>query len=117
MILYMIGMVGIVVNIECVKKLVFGIKDFFVVENKGCIVVVDDGCELVVVVMYMFGLLLNDVMFENIVKVCLIFKEWMLCIKFYDFDSLKMVLFNGDVDIGYVWSGEVVLFWKEDWKF
>jgi spermidine/putrescine-binding protein len=114
---YMTGTVGIVVNTERVKKPVLGIKDLFAVENKGRIVVVDDGRELVVAAMYTLGLPLNDVTPENIAKVRPILKEWMPRIKLYDSDSPKTALLNGDVDIGYVWSGEAALLWKEDRKF
>jgi spermidine/putrescine-binding protein len=100
-----------------VKKPVLGIKDLFAVENKGRIVVVDDGRELVVAAMYTLGLPLNDVTPENIAKVRPILKEWMPRIKLYDSDSPKTALLNGDVDIGYVWSGEAALLWKEDRKF
>ena len=114
---YMTGTVGIVVNTERVKKPVLGIKDLFAVENKGRIVVVDDGRELVVAAMYTLWLPLNDVTPENIANVRPILKEWMPRIKLYDSDSPKTALLNGDVDIGYVWSGEAALLWKEDRKF
>jgi spermidine/putrescine transport system substrate-binding protein len=114
---YMTGTVGIVVNTERVKKPVLGIKDLFAVENKGRIVSIDDGRELVVAALYTLGLPLNDVSQENLAKVRPILKEWMPRIKLYDSDSPKTALLNGDVDVGYVWSGEAALLWKEDKKF
>ncbi len=114
---YMTGTVGIVVNTERVKKPVAGIKDLFAVENKGRIVSIDDGRELVVAAFYTLGIPLNDVMPENIAKARPVLREWMPRIKLYDSDSPKTALLNGDVDIGYVWSGEAALLWKEDKKF
>ena len=114
---YMTGTVGIVVNTEKVKKPVKGIRDFFAAANKGRLVVVDDGRELVVAALYSLGLPLNDVTPENLKKVRPVLAEWMPRIKLYDSDSPKTALLNGDVNLGYVWSGEAALLWNENKKF
>jgi spermidine/putrescine transport system substrate-binding protein len=114
---YMTGTVGIVVNTERVKKPVLGIKDLFALENKGRIVAIDDGRELVVAALYTLRLPLNDITPENLEKARPVLQEWMPRIKLYDSDSPKTALLNGDVDLGYVWSGEAALLWKENNKF
>lgn len=114
---YMTGTVGIVVNTEKVKKPIKGIKDLFSPENKGRIVVVDDGRELVVAALYTLGHPLNSINAQSLEKARPVLAEWFKLIKLFDSDSPKTALLNGDVDLGYVWGGEAAILWKENKKF
>ena len=114
---YMVSTVGIVYNSEKVTKPVKGIKDLFAPENKGRIVSVDDGRELIVAALYTLGKPLNDITPENLALVKPILAQWYPLIKKFDSDSPKTALLDGDVDFGYVWGGEAARLWEENQKF
>lgn len=114
---YMTGSVGIVVNTEKVTTPIKGIKDMFQPEFKDRIVVVDDGRELVTAALYTLGYGINDITPATIEKVRPILSSWFPLIKLFDSDSPKTALLNGDVDLGYVWSGEAALLYNENPKF
>jgi spermidine/putrescine-binding protein len=114
---YMAGTAGIVVNTEKVTEPIKGLNDMFQPKYKNRILVMDDGRELVVAALYTLGLNLNDITEENLEKVRPILAKWLKLVKLFDSDSPKTALLNGDVDIGYVWSGEAAILWNEDKKF
>lgn len=114
---YMTGTVGIVVNTDRIKTPIRGIKDLFAPANKGRIVVVDDGRELVTAALYVLGRSLNDITPETLAQTRPLLAEWFQAIKLFDSDSPKTALLNGDVDLGYVWGGEAATLWNEDKKF
>ncbi|HEY0967605.1 MAG TPA: spermidine/putrescine ABC transporter substrate-binding protein [Opitutaceae bacterium] len=114
---YMTGTVGIVVNTDRIKTPIRGIKDLFAPANKGRIVVVDDGRELVTAALYVLGRSLNDITPETLAQARPLLAEWFQAIKLFDSDSPKTALLNGDVDLGYVWGGEAATLWNEDKKF
>lgn len=114
---YMTGTVGIVVNTAKVKKPIKGFKDLFTPANKGRIVVVDDGRELVTAALYVKGRKLNDITADSLAAVKPLLTDWFKLIKLFDSDSPKTALLNGDVDLGYIWGGEAAILWNEDKKF
>jgi spermidine/putrescine-binding protein len=114
---YLAGTVGLVVNTERVTKPIRGLRDVFGPEHRGRIVVVDDGRELVTAALYTLGLGINDITPATLEQVRPVLAEWFPLIRVFDSDSPKTPLLNGDVDIGYVWSGEAALLWAEDPKF
>lgn len=114
---YMVSTVGIVYNSEKITKPVKGIKDLFAPENKGRIVSVDDGRELIVAALYTLGLPLNDITPENLAAAKPLLAQWYPMIKKFDSDSPKTALLDGDVDFGYVWGGEAARLWEENKKF
>ena len=114
---YMAGTVGIVVNTEKVKEPITGYKDLFSDKNKGRIVALDDGRELVVGAFYTLGIGLNDITPANLEKARPVLSAWFKNIKLFDSDSPKTSLLNGDVDLGLVWGGEAAILWNENKKF
>ena len=114
---YMASTVGIVVNTEKVKQPITGIADLFSDKNKGKIVVVDDGRELVTAALYVLGYPLNDINEKNLKEARPLLAKWFKLIKLFDSDSPKTALLNGDVDLGLVWGGEAALLWNENKKF
>ncbi len=114
---YMVSTVGIVVNTEKIKDPVRGYKDVFQEKNKGRIVVVDDGRELVSWAFDTLGIDINDITPENLAKARPMLEQWIKLIKVFDSDSPKTALTNGDVDLGVVWGGEAAILWKENKKF
>lgn len=114
---YMASTVGIVVNTEKVKQPITGISDLFSDKNKGKIVVVDDGRELVTAALYVLGYPLNDINEKNLKQARPLLAKWFKLIKLFDSDSPKTALLNGDVDLGLVWGGEAALLWNENKKF
>jgi len=114
---YMASTVGIVVNTEKVKQPIAGIVDLFSPKNKGRIVVVDDGRELVTAALYVLGYPLNEITPKNLKETRPLLAKWFKLIKLFDSDSPKTALLNGDVDLGLVWGGEAALLWQENKKF
>jgi spermidine/putrescine transport system substrate-binding protein len=114
---YMAGTVGIVVNTEKITTPVKGYADLFAPANKGRVVVLDDGRELVTAALYTLGYGINDITAESVAKTRPVLSQWFPLVKLFDSDSPKTALLNGDVDIGLVWCGEAALLWNEDKKF
>ncbi|WP_438480651.1 polyamine ABC transporter substrate-binding protein [Oleiharenicola lentus] len=114
---YMAGTVGIVVNTEKITTSVKGYAELFAPANKGRIVVLDDGRELVTAALYTLGGSINDITPATVAKSRPVLTQWFPLIKLFDSDSPKTALLNGDVDIGLVWSGEAALLWNENKKF
>lgn len=114
---YMAGTVGIVVNTEKITTPVKGYAELFAPANKGRVVVLDDGRELVTAALYTLGYGINDITAESVAKTRPILAQWFPLVKLFDSDSPKTALLNGDVDIGLVWCGEAALLWNEDKKF
>lgn len=114
---YMAGTVGIVVNTEKITTPVEGYADLFAPANKGRVVVLDDGRELVTAALYTLGYGINDITAESVAKTRPVLSQWFPLVKLFDSDSPKTALLNGDVDIGLVWCGEAALLWNEDKKF
>lgn len=114
---YMAGTVGIVVNTEKITTPVKGYADLFAPANKGRVVVLDDGRELVTAALYTLGYGINDITAESVAKTRPVLSQWFPFVKLFDSDSPKTALLNGDVDIGLVWCGEAALLWNEDKKF
>lgn len=114
---YMAGTVGIVVNTEKITTPVKGYAELFAPANKGRVVVLDDGRELVTAALYTLGYGINDITAESVAKTRPVLSQWFPLVKLFDSDSPKTALLNGDVDIGLVWCGEAALLWNEDKKF
>ncbi|OAM89129.1 spermidine/putrescine ABC transporter substrate-binding protein [Termitidicoccus mucosus] len=114
---YMVSTVGIVVNTEKVKDPIRGYGDVFQEKNKGRIVVVDDGRELVSWAFATLGIGINDITPDTLAKARPVLEKWVKLVKVFDSDSPKTSLTNGDVDIGIVWGGEAAILWKENKKF
>lgn len=114
---YLAGTVGIVVNTERVTRPIRGLKDLFAPEHRGRIVVVDDGRELVTAALYVLGHGINDITPQTLAEARPLLAQWLPLVRVFDSDSPKTPLLNGDVDLGYVWSGEAALLWAEDNKF
>jgi len=114
---YMAGTVGIVVNTAKVRHPVKGFRDVFSAAYAGRIVALNDNREIVSWALNTLGLPINDITPANLAKARPLLAEWLPRVKFFDSDSPKTALLNGDVDVGVVWSGEAALLYKEDKKF
>lgn len=114
---YMVGSVGIIVNTEKVKEPVTSYADLFSGKYKNRIVLLDDARELYVAALYTLGKDLNDITPENIAAANPILKKWFSQVRVFDSDSPKTALFNGDVSVGLIWSGEAAILWRTEKRF
>ena len=111
---WMVGTVGIVVNVSRVKNPITGFGDVFDGKHKGRIVVVDDSRELVSWALATLRLSTNDLTPATLAKSRPILARWLPQIKVFDSDSPKTAFLAGDVDLGVVWSGEGALLVAKD---
>ncbi|MGD9762901.1 MAG: spermidine/putrescine ABC transporter substrate-binding protein [Candidatus Binatia bacterium] len=114
---WMAGTVGIVVNTERVTGDITAYGDVFQEKHRGRIVVVDDPREIVSWALMTIGKRPNDVTAQTLAEVEGLLQRWLPLVRVYDSDSPKTALFNGDVDLGVVWSGEAARLYNEDSKF
>jgi len=114
---WLVGTVGIVINLERVKEPVETWADVFSGKHAGRIVVVDDPREMVAWALASLGLPITDIGDANLARVRPVLARWLPQVKVFDADSPKTALLNGDADVGIVWSGEAALLWEHDQKF
>ncbi len=113
---WMVGTVGIVINVERVKEPITGFADVFNGRHRGRIVVLDDSRELVSWALATLKIPTNDLDAANLAKMRPILARWLPQIKVFDSDSPKTALLAGDVDLGIVWSGEGAILYRQDPK-
>ena len=111
---WMVGTVGIVVNVDRVKEPITGFADVFDGKHRGRIVVVDDARELVSWALAVLKIPTNDITPATLAKAKPILARWIPQIKVFDSDSPKTALLAGDVDLGIVWSGEGAILYRQD---
>lgn len=114
---FMSGTVGIVVNTDVVKEPIGTYAAFFDKKHTGRLVVLNDNREMVTWALASEGISPNEITPENLKKARAILKQWLPLVKLFDSDSPKTALFNGDVDLGLVWSGEAAILCRENKKF
>jgi spermidine/putrescine transport system permease protein len=114
---WLAGFVGITYNAETVTRPIVGFSDVFSPEHAGRIVVVDDPREIVTWALTTAGIPINDVSDENLAIITPLLQDWLSKVKVFDSDSPKTALFNGEVDLGVIWSGEAAILFQEDPKF
>ncbi len=103
---WMVGTVGIVVNMERVRDPITGFADVFQAKHQGRIVVLDDSREMVSWALATLKIPANDINAGTLAKVRPVLARWLPLVKVFDSDSPKTALLSGDVDLGIVWSGE-----------
>lgn len=106
---WMAGTVGIIKNNELAPDPVTSYADVFSGKYAGKIVILDDPRETVSWALTSLGIPVNEVTDENLAKVKTVLETWLPQVKVYDSDSPKTALFNRDVAVGLVWSGEAAI--------
>ena len=114
---FMAGTVGIVVNTALVRDDIRGYADVFQDRYKQNIVVLDDPREIVAWGFLAQGTPINQATDANLAKVKPLVSKWLPLVKFYDSNSPKTALLNGDAAIGIVWGREAALLLNADKKF
>lgn len=114
---WMAGFVGIVYNAEVVPGPIVGYRDVFTPEHNGRIVVLDDAREIVTWGLATAGIPINDTSDANLATITPLLEDWLAKVGFFNSDSPKILLDNGDADIGIIWSGEAARLFEQNPKF
>lgn len=114
---YLAGFVGICFNKEKIKNPINNFRDVFVQEHAKRIVIINDAREIVSWALADIGLDVNDINENTLRKVTPILEKWIPLVSIFDSDSPKTALFNGQADIGIIWSGEAAILINADKRF